>query len=109
MPGGTLSLRDPRGGERTLPAGASAVELPFVGAYGVESAEQRRVVFANFFDAGESDIGRAGRRPTDEDVVPPARFRVDDAPAGRRPLAPWLLAVALVLFVGEWLIAWRPR
>lgn len=109
MPGSTLWLRDPRGGERTLPAGQKAVVVSFAGAYGVESGEQQRVVFANFFDAGESDIGRTGRRLMDEEVAEPARFWVDDAPDGRRPLAPSLLAFAVALFVGEWLIAWRLR
>jgi hypothetical protein len=108
MPAGRLSLRDPQGEEHLLPAGTNAFEVPLAGAYGAESAGQQRLIFANFFDAGESDIGRAARGAIDDGGLP-LRLRIDDAPAGRRPLAPWFLAGALCLFIGEWLVAWRRR
>lgn len=107
--GETLLLRDPRGGELVLPAHTGAVELPYAGRYTVEAGGEPRVVLANLFDAAESDIGRGARRPVDDGIAPVSKDRRDHAPAGHRPLAPWLLGIAAALFAGEWLLAWRPR
>jgi hypothetical protein len=106
-PAGALVVRDPRGGEMEVPAGAATIELPFAGAYSVSAGEQERVVFANFLEPTESDIGRAARRSIDESGPSPARFRTQDAPAGRRPLERWLYLLALALLLSEWAIARR--
>jgi hypothetical protein len=108
MPGSELTVTDPREHRLVLPAAAKAMDLPFAGAYFVASGDQERIVLANFFDAVESDIGRAGRRAPSPELMRPARLRVE-ASAARRPLATWFLGLALVVFVIEWMLARRAQ
>jgi hypothetical protein len=108
MPGSELTVTDPREHRFALPAAAKAMDLPFAGAYFVASGDQERIVLANFFDAVESDIGRAGRRAPSPELMAPARLRVE-ASAARRPLAVWFLGLALAVFVVEWMLARRAQ
>ena len=109
MPGSELVVTDPRDQRYSLPSGANAMDLPLAGPYFVLSGAEERIVLANFFDATESDIGRAGRRAASADLVEPARFWLEDAAAARRPLAAWFLGLALAVFLLEWMLAWRTR
>lgn len=72
------------------------------GVFAVGPAGAERMVLANLFDDRESDVGRssAGEQPATLRDAPLAAASVG------RPLAPWLLTLALVLLVGEWL-AWH--
>lgn len=72
------------------------------GLFTVGPAGAERMVLANLFDDRESDVGRSGpgEWPATIRDAPPAT-----ALAGR-PLAAWLLGLALVLLLLEWL-AWR--
>jgi hypothetical protein len=108
-PASALLVRDPRGGEMRLPAGVGTIELPLAGPYTISADGEQRLVFANFFEPSESDIGRAARRASDEPGPPPARFHTQDSPATRRPLGKWLYVVALALLLSEWVIARRLR
>jgi hypothetical protein len=72
------------------------------GLFTVGPAGAERMVIANLFDERESDVGRSGPGEW------PATVRATPAATtlAGRPLAPWLLGLALVLLVVEWL-AWR--
>lgn len=104
-----LEVYGPKGAEATLPPDIDAIELPFAGAYTVQSGEQRHRVLVNFFEPSESDIGRAGRRVVTASAAEPGRLWVEDDPAGRRSFFFWLYAVAAALLLVEWAVAWRLR
>jgi hypothetical protein len=108
-PAEALEVRAPGSAVMTLPVGADTIELPFAGAYTVQSGKQRYDIFANFFAPAESDIGRAARPSVAEQVTQLTDLRVADTTAGRRPLFTWFYAFAAAFLLVEWVVAWRLR
>jgi len=110
FPTDTVTVDGPRGTSTTLPGPRLAFEPLLAGPYRLRSDGVSRVVFANFLDPTESDIGRAGR---DESGPAPLVTRRTAAERQPRPPAtpgarPWLYAAALVLLAVEWAL-WARR
>ena len=98
-------ILDPRGVETTLPADQiPLIETLLAGEYRVSADGTEVRIFANLFDAEESDIGRPASRPHEVAPVVGRGPRQARAAGG----ISWALyAAAATLFVVEWLIARR--
>lgn len=72
------------------------------GRYRIDSPAARAVVYANYFDAGESDLSAPPPAPAPRAPNAPGAGRVT-APAATRivPLAAWLIALALAAMLFE--------
>jgi hypothetical protein len=91
-----------RGDGLTIAGDPPAMVAVRAGIFAVGPPDGERMVLANLFDDAESDIGRSGSTTWPATVTDAPTTTV---PAGR-PLARWLLAVALALLAIEWLV-WR--
>lgn len=78
--------------------GDGAVEARRAGSYVLHSPRGEELVLANFFDARESDIGRAPAQP--HRAKP--RQGPEDAPIPGKGFGTWLLFLAAVLLLLEW-------
>jgi len=98
-------ILDPRGVETTLPADQTPlIETLLAGEYHVSADGTEVRIFANLFDAEESDIGRPASRPHEVAPVVGRGPRQKRAAGG---IAWALYAAAATLLVVEWLIARR--
>lgn len=104
LPPGRVRLHDPRGHTTTLPEGQRMVQPMLAGAYRVTVDGTERMLFANFFDPHESDIGRARKEP-------PVYHEMANGGAAsvvpRSEYDGWFYAAAAVLFLLEWIVARR--
>jgi hypothetical protein len=98
-------ILDPHGVETTMPADQiPLIETLLAGEYRVSADGTEVRIFANLFDAEESDIGRPVSRPHEVAPVVGRGPRQAHAAAG----ISWALyAAAATLLVVEWLIARR--
>ncbi len=66
------------------------------GRYEISSAGATAVIYANYYDAGESDLSAAPPAPAPSaPATPAAALAVAAAAARVKPIAPWLIAFAL--------------
>ncbi len=102
---GTAKIVAPDGTLTTVKADAlGRIHLRPVeaGRYELDSAADRSVVYANYFDAAESDLSAAPAAPAKPSA--PAAPATEMARAGAMhvaPLAPWLIALALAAMLAE--------
>ena len=97
---------DPHQREWMLPAEASvALDAEYAGEYRIAADGTTVRVFANFFDADESDIGRASQSTSS----PPTRRTGtgNTTPHTPRGLGTWLYPLAAALMILEWIAARR--
>jgi von Willebrand factor type A domain/Aerotolerance regulator N-terminal len=98
-------ILDPRGTETTLPAEQTPlIETLLAGEYRVSADGTEVRIFANLFDAEESDIGRPASRPH---LVEPVVREGPQAAQAAGGISWALYAAAATLLVVEWLIARR--
>ncbi len=98
-------ILDPRGTETTLPAEQTPlIETLLAGEYRVSADGTEVRIFANLFDAEESDIGRPASRPH---LVEPVVREGPQAAHAAGGISWALYAAAATLLVVEWLIARR--
>lgn len=72
------------------------------GRYEIDSSGGRSVVYANYFDAAESDLSAAASAPGRSPAPSaPASRLAAAAPMQVAPLAPWLIALALAAMLVE--------
>jgi hypothetical protein len=97
---------DPHGRRIDLGDGGHAsLEIQHAGEYRISADGTNRVVYANFFDPIESDIGRAAKEPP---VAPrPVRATPLAAPTARSEFGWWWFALALAVLLLEWWAATR--
>ena len=100
-----IHVVDPHGQSATLPAAQTTLQPLFAGEYRISSDGTSRTVLANFFDPGESDIGRARKEPPV--FASPATPDKAAATAPRAEYGTWLYYAAGVLFLLEWAVARR--
>ncbi|HVN84090.1 MAG TPA: VWA domain-containing protein [Candidatus Binatia bacterium] len=109
MPPGPVRAIDPHGEPLDLGDSRSAsLEVLTAGEYRVGNDGTQRVVYANFVDPTESDIGRAAKEPqpvSNASAAIAQRTWSTHSPGGE--FGWWLLAVAATLLLVEWLLAMR--
>lgn len=103
--GASAKIAAPDGALSTVKADASGrIHLRPVeaGRYEIDSASGRSLVYANYFDAAESDLSAAATAPAKPAApAPPAPQVASSGAMQVAPLAPWLIAVALAAMLVE--------
>jgi hypothetical protein len=102
-------VTDPSGGIDTRPPVSEvAVDITRHGEYRLRIGGEQRIIYANLFDAEESDIGREG--PMFEEAVEKGSASATSEAAPRiRDVASWLYRIGFLLLLVEWLYAHRRR
>ena len=104
---GTARIVAPDGSASSVTAdemGRVRVRPIEAGRYEIDSAGVRATIYANYYDAGESDLSAAPPPPARVAVAPhaPATASSMAAAAARvKPIAPWLVALALAAILLE--------
>ncbi|MFN8625006.1 MAG: VWA domain-containing protein [Candidatus Binatia bacterium] len=103
LPDGSLRIRGPYGDERGLSPGQTTFQPNRVGEYRLRGNGTSRVLMANFFDPGESDIGRSAQPA----VLPNVTTAGHALPAPAHEYGTWVYLAACALLLLEWVAARR--
>jgi len=110
LPPGPVVVHTPHGATQTLPADRRLLELRSVGEYTVSAGGTERHILANFFDAAESDVGRARPQPAAATAPRPAADTTRGAPLvpqANSRMRLWLYGMAVGVFLVEWAVRRR--